>query len=172
MLTAEQSTPIKLLLSDVDGVMTDGGLTFDSAGVESKTFSVRDGLGIRLWQQFGGKFGIVTGRISNIVERRAEELDVAIIKQGIGEKLSVVKQIAEENELSMDAIAYIGDDLPDLPVIQAVGLGVAVADAAEEVRQGANWITTTPGGRGAVRELVEALLKTSGRWSSATPTAH
>lgn len=172
MLTAEQSMPIKLLLSDVDGVMTDGGLTFDSAGIESKTFSVRDGLGIRLWQQFGGKFGIVTGRISSIVERRAEELDVAIIKQGIGEKLSVVKRIAEENGLPMDAIAYIGDDLPDLPVIQAVGLGVAVADAAEEVQQGANWITTTPGGRGAVRELVEALLKTSGRWSSATPTAH
>ncbi len=172
MLTAELASPIKLLLSDVDGVMTDGGLTFDSQGVESKTFSVRDGLGIRLWQQLGGKFGIVTGRISTIVERRAEELDVAIIKQGIGEKLSVVRAIAEENDLSMEAIAYIGDDLPDLPVIQAVGLGVAVADAAEEVRQGANWVTKTPGGRGAVRELVETILKNSNRWSTSTPTAH
>lgn len=171
MLTAEQATPIKLLLSDVDGVLTDGGLTFDSNGVESKTFNVRDGLGIRLWQKLGGEFGIITGRLSSIVEKRADELDIVLLKQGIGDKLPIVKDIAKEKGLSLDAIAYVGDDLPDLPVIEAVGLGVAVADAAAEVRAGADWITETPGGRGAVRELVETILKASGRWSAGTPSA-
>lgn len=172
MLTAEQTTPIKLLLSDVDGVMTDGGLTFDSNGVESKTFSVRDGLGIRLWQRMGGDFGIITGRLSPIVEQRANELDIQLLKQGIGDKLPVLKDIAEERGIPLEAIAYIGDDLPDLPAIQAVGLGVAVADAAAEVREGADWVTKTAGGHGAVRELVEMILKSSGRWSETTPSAH
>lgn len=163
---------IQLLLTDVDGVLTDGGLTFDGQGVESKTFNVRDGLGIRLWQRAGGKVGIVTGRISEIVERRASELDIEIVHQAVGEKLSVIQDIAEEHGVSLDQIAYLGDDLPDLPTIEAVGFGVAVADAAEEVLDAADYVTQKPGGSGALREVVDKLLKESGRWEAATGTMH
>lgn len=160
---------IQLLLSDVDGVMTDGGVAFgETEGgeqVELKTFSIRDGLGIRLWQRAGGEFGIVTGRESGIVARRAAELDIAILAQGVSDKLPVVERIAAERGVALDQIAYVGDDLPDLPVIRAVGLGVAVADAAAEVKAGADLVLTTPGGRGAVRELVEKILKDAGRWN-------
>ena len=164
----EIAPQIELLLSDVDGVMTDGGLSFDENGVETKTFSVRDGLGIKLWGRAGGTFGIITGRISRIVERRAEELGVEMIHQGISDKLTLVKKIAAEQSCSLEQIAYIGDDLPDLPVIRAVGLGIAVADAAEEVRVEADLVTKTLGGRGAVREAVEVILKASGRWQTIT----
>ncbi len=157
---------IKLLLSDVDGVMTDGSVTFDAAGVESKTFNIRDGLGIRLWQKAGGEFGIVTGRQSEIVARRASELDVAIVHQGVSVKLPVVEQIAVDRGVSLAEVAYVGDDLPDLPVIRAVGLGVAVGDAAGEVKAGANHVLQAHGGRGAVRELVEMILKDSGQWET------
>jgi len=170
---------IKLLLTDVDGVMTDGGVTFshstceDPSGAangwletESKTFSIRDGLGIRLWQRAGGEFGIVTGRQSEIVARRAAELDVTILHQGIGDKLPVVEQIAKQQGLTLDEVAYVGDDLPDLPVIRQVGMGVAVADAAEEVIAGADCTLNTRGGHGAVRELVERILKKENRWDA------
>jgi len=155
---------IKLILSDVDGVMTDGAVTFGSGGLELKTFNIRDGLGVKLWQRSGGLFGIVTGRRSEIVERRAAELKVAILRQGIDDKLPVVNEIAAECGVSLAEIAYIGDDLPDLPVVRAVGLGVTVNDGAEELRQAAAYITSQPGGRGAVRELVEVILKNSDRW--------
>lgn len=166
---------IQLILTDVDGVMTDGGVTFSSgvalegmAEVESetKTFNIRDGLGIRLWQQAGGKFGIVTGRNSRIVARRAAELGIEIVHQGISEKLSVVESLCSELATSFEEIAYVGDDLPDLPVILRAGLGVAVADAAPEVREGADLVLSSPGGRGALRELVELVLKGTGRWES------
>lgn len=163
---------IRLLLTDVDGVLTDGSLTFDSNGVETKTFNVRDGLGIRLWQRAGGTVGIVTGRLSTIVETRAQELDVEIIHQGVKEKLPIVKEIAAEHGLSLDQVAYLGDDLPDLPVINAVGFGVAVADAAPELLEAANYVTQKPGGRGALREVVEKLLKDSSRWETATGPLH
>ena len=170
---------IKLLLTDVDGVMTDGGVTFSYAAptdpsgqpvgvaeTESKTFSIRDGLGIRLWQRAGGEFGIVTGRKSQIVARRAAELDVTILHQGISDKLPVVEQIANEQGVSLAEVAYVGDDLPDLPVIRQVGMGVAVADAAAEVIAGADYTLHTCGGRGAVRELVEHILKKENRWEA------
>lgn len=163
---------IRLLLTDVDGVLTDGGLTFDTAGVETKTFNVRDGLGIRLWQRAGGKVGIVTGRASAIVERRAAELEIGIIKQAVKEKLSVVEDIATDEGVGLDAIAYVGDDLPDLPVIRAVGFGVAVADAAPELLDAADYVTQQPGGRGALREVIEKLLKESDRWETATGPLH
>ena len=116
----------------------------------------------------GGTFGIVTGRVSRIVERRAEELGVGVIHQGISDKLPTVKKIADEHGCSLEQVAYIGDDLPDLPVIRAVGLGIAVADAAAEVCEGADLVTQAPGGRGAVREAVETILKASGRWQTIT----
>lgn len=168
----ELAPKIELLLTDVDGVLTDGGITFDANGVETKTFSVRDGLGIRLWQKSGKRLGVVTGRASRIVEQRCNELDIELLFQAVGEKLPVVEQIAEDAGLSLEQIAFIGDDLPDLPAIRAVGLGVAVADAAQEVRDGADYVTATPGGRGALRELVELLLKSSGAWSELTGALH
>ncbi|MEM6330202.1 MAG: HAD hydrolase family protein [Planctomycetota bacterium] len=157
---------IQLLLSDVDGVMTDGGVTLTRGGGEQMTFSIRDGLGIKLWQHAGGQFGIVTGRQTEMVGQRAEALGVEVVHQGVADKLPVVEQIAAERGVPLEHIAYLGDDLPDLPAIRAVGLGVAVADAAAEVQTGADLVLQTPGGRGAVRELVETLLKESGKWDA------
>lgn len=159
MTLADTCRHIKLLLSDVDGVMTDGSVIYDANGVELKSFNIRDGLGIRLWQRAGGAFGVVTGRESPMVTRRCQELDIEIVHQNAGDKLPVVEQIAAEQDVMLSEIAYIGDDLPDLPVIKAVGLGVAVADAAEELLHAADMTTTLPGGRGAIRELIELILK-------------
>lgn len=152
------------MLTDVDGVLTDGRLQFDNHGIESKQFHIRDGLGIRLWQRAGHRFGIVTGRKSEIVERRAAELDVDIVRQGDDDKLGQTEQIARELGVELEAICYIGDDLPDLPAIRAVGLGVAVQDAAAEVRAAANHVTRTAGGQGALREIIETILRSTGRW--------
>lgn len=155
---------IKLMLSDVDGVMTDGSVAYDASGEETKVFNIRDGLGIKLWQLAGGEFGVVTGRSSSIVAQRCEELGVRIVEQGALVKPPVVERIAEERGLSLSEIAYVGDDLPDMPVLRAVGVGAAVADAAAEVKQAADLVLQARGGRGAVRELIEHLLKRAGKW--------
>jgi YrbI family 3-deoxy-D-manno-octulosonate 8-phosphate phosphatase len=161
---SEACAKITIMLTDVDGVLTDGRLQFDNHGIESKQFHIRDGLGIRLWQRAGHRFGIVTGRKSEIVERRAAELDVDIVRQGDDDKLGQTEQIARELGVELEAICYIGDDLPDLPAIRAVGLGVAVQDAAAEVRAAANHVTRTAGGQGALREIIETILRSTGRW--------
>lgn len=153
-----------MVLSDVDGVLTSGGIIFDNQGIESKEFHIRDGLGIRLWQRAGFRFGILTARTSHIVRLRAVELGIDIVRQGFEDKLPVAQQIIAQQGLQMDQVCYIGDDLSDLPVIRRVGLGVAVADGAPEVCAAAHWVTATPGGRGAVRELIETLLKAKNRW--------
>ena len=158
---------IRLLLSDVDGVMTDGGLTFTSSGEEMKTFHIRDGLGIRLWQRAGGQFGMVTGRQSPIVERRAAELGITLLRQGSDDKSPLVRELAAEAGVTLEETAYIGDDLPDMAAIREVGLGIAVADAVEEVRAAARYTTSVRGGNGAVREVVELLLKNTIRWDAA-----
>ncbi len=155
---------IELILSDVDGVLTDGSLVFDNQGIETKTFHIRDGLGIRLWQRAGFRFGILTARTSQIVRMRAAELDIEIVRQGFENKLPAAQQIIEQCGLQLEQACYIGDDLTDLPVMRRVGLGVAVADAASEVRANAHWVTSTHGGRGAVRETVEMVLKAKNRW--------
>jgi len=164
MKLAERCAAIELLLTDVDGVLTDGGVILDNQGVESKCFNIRDGLGVRLWQNSGGLAGIVTGRSSQIVKLRAAELDMEIVRQGVKEKLPVVEEILATLKLRPEQLAYIGDDLPDVPVIRCAGLGIAVADAPEEVRGAADYVTSVPGGAGAVREVVELLLKNTDRW--------
>ena len=164
MKLEDRCRKIELVLSDVDGVLTSGGIIFDNQGIESKEFHIRDGLGIRLWQRAGFRFGILTARTSHIVRLRAVELGIEIVRQGFEEKLPVAQQIIAQQGLQMEQVCYIGDDLTDLPVIRRVGLGVAVADAANEVRTAAHWVTHTPGGRGAVRELIETLLKSKNRW--------
>jgi len=164
MDATDRSRPIQLLLSDVDGVLTDGGVIFDNGGIEIKRFHIRDGLAIKLWQQAGRKFGLVTGRASHIVQLRAGELGVELVRQGVDDKLAAVKQIMAEYRLSPQQVAFIGDDLPDLPVLRYVGFGAAVRDACDEMLAAAHYVTAAPGGTGALREVVELLLKAQGRW--------
>ena len=155
---------IELVLSDVDGVLTPGEIVFNNQGIETKQFHIRDGMGIRLWQRAGYKFGVVTGRSSHIVKIRAAELNVEIVRQTAEDKLPVALEILSGLGLEPHQACYIGDDLPDLPVMRAVGLGVAVADARKEVREAAHYVTELAGGLGAVRETIEVILKAQGRW--------
>jgi YrbI family 3-deoxy-D-manno-octulosonate 8-phosphate phosphatase len=157
---------IRLILSDVDGVLTDGTIIYDNNGVELKKFHVRDGLGIRLWQQSGGQFGIVTGRSSQIVRVRAAELDISLLRQSVSHKIDVVQEILQSLELSWEHVCFIGDDLPDMLSMQHAALGVAVADAASELLDTADYVTQNPGGHGAVRETIELILKQQRRWES------
>ena len=157
---------VQLLLLDCDGVLTDGGVTWSEDGVEQKTFHIRDGLGIRAWQRAGGRTGIITGRSSRIVERRAAELGIEFVRQGVEDKLAVAEEIVRECGLSWDHVAFVGDDLPDLPVVSRCGVGVAVADACPELVAAATLVTDRPGGRGAVRELVERMLRVRGGWQA------
>jgi len=155
---------IELILSDVDGVLTDGGVVFNNEGIETKKFHVRDGVGIKLWMRAGFHFGIITARTSHIVNIRARELGVELVRQGFEEKLPVARELIRDLGLEPEQVCFIGDDLTDIPVIKSVGLGVAVADAADEVRTAAEHTTKQIGGRGAVREVVETILKSKGRW--------
>jgi 3-deoxy-D-manno-octulosonate 8-phosphate phosphatase (KDO 8-P phosphatase) len=157
---------VQLLLLDVDGVLTDGGVTWNNQGIESKTFHIRDGLGLKLWQRAGGRTGIVTGRSSHVVQLRAAELGIGIVRQGVEDKLDSTAAILAETGLAWEETAFIGDDLPDLPVIARAGVGIAVADACSEVRAAAAVVTQLPGGRGAVREAVERLLRARGSWEA------
>lgn len=156
---------IRLILSDVDGVMTDGGITYDNQGIELKTFHVRDGMGVKLWQQSGHQFGVITARSSHIVKLRMDELGVNFIRQGSEKKLDIARQIVEESELSFEQVCYIGDDLTDAPLLKEVGLSVSVADGAADVRSMVHMVTQAGGGKGAIRELVELILKKQNRWS-------
>ncbi len=170
MKLADHCRPIELILSDVDGVLTDGGIMYNNQGIELKKFHIRDGLGIKLWQRAGHKFGIITARNSHIVKVRSAELGIEIVRQGFETKLPVVREILKELRLTPEQVCYIGDDLTDLPAIRHVGLGVAVADAAAEVRAAAGHITGLSGGQGAVREVVELILKAQFRWEEIIQT--
>jgi YrbI family 3-deoxy-D-manno-octulosonate 8-phosphate phosphatase len=156
---------VEMILSDVDGVLTDGGVFFDNHGVELKQFHIRDGLGIKIWQRAGFQFGLLTGRVSQIVRVRAAELGVETVLQGSENKLAAGEQLFGQLDLAPEQVCYIGDDLPDLSLVQFVGLGVAVADAVGELREAADYVTSLPGGRGAVREVVQVLLESKHLWS-------
>lgn len=165
MKLEQRIAPIQMILCDVDGVLTDGRISFDNQGIEIKSFHARDGMGIKLWQKAGGQFGLLTARTSHIVKVRAAELGVELVRQGFSDKLPIAQQIMQAHGLTPEQICYVGDDLTDLQIISHVGLGVAVADAATEVREAAAWVTNQPGGFGAVRELIELILKTQDRWT-------
>lgn len=156
-----------MILSDVDGVLTNGNVYLGDAGDQIIQFHVRDGLGIRLWRNVGGLFGFVTGRDIPAVRRRAEMLKIDYLRQGVGNKLPIVDEIIDEAALNHDQVCFIGDDLLDLAVIQSVGLGIAVANAVEEVRAVADYVTSVSGGHGAVREAIDMILKNSDRWENA-----
>jgi 3-deoxy-D-manno-octulosonate 8-phosphate phosphatase (KDO 8-P phosphatase) len=164
MTLDDRCQPIRLILSDVDGVLTDGRIIINNEGVETKCFHVRDGMGIRLWQKAGYRFGLITLRSSQIVKLRVAELGIDIVRQGIENKQTAMRQILTELRLAPDQACYIGDDLPDLSVMRSVGLGVAVADACKELHKIAHYVTTQPGGTGAVRETIEIILKSQRRW--------
>jgi 3-deoxy-D-manno-octulosonate 8-phosphate phosphatase (KDO 8-P phosphatase) len=164
MKIEDRCKTIELILSDVDGVLTDGGLIYDNQGIEVKRFHVRDGLGIKLWRRGGFKFGILTSRTSHIVKLRSSELGVDVVRQGFEEKLPVAQEVITELGLTAEQVCYIGDDLPDLPVMRCVGLAIAVSDACAEVREVAHQVTKLPGGQGAVREAIESIAKAKGMW--------
>ena len=149
---------IRLLVMDVDGIMTDGKITYTSDGQELKSFNIKDGLGIKRAQASGIETAIITGRTSPMVERRALELGIAHLVQGREDKLAALSDLLDQINLSLDQVAYIGDDLPDLTAIESVGLGACPADAATEVKSKANWVSTRGGGDGCVRELCDLLV--------------
>ena len=168
-MTLEQRLArVELLLLDVDGVLTDGRVVIDDRGVESKSFDVRDGHGLKLLQRSGVGVGLVTGRRSRVVELRAAELGIGEVHQGVKDKLLVVRKILARRSLNPDQVAYVGDDVVDLPVMLQVGAALTVADAPEYVREHAHWIAANKGGRGAVREVCEEILKARGRWKELT----
>ena len=160
----EKLKKIRMLLLDVDGVMTDGSIIMDSEGRELKNFNVRDGHGLVMIQRHGIAVGILTGRKSDVVEHRARDLKITEVCQGALNKKEVFQQILLKHNLSPEAIAYMGDDIVDIPVLKMVGFSVAVADALELVKKTVHYVTVHRGGKGAVREVCEMLLEAQGFW--------
>ncbi|GAB4364061.1 MAG: HAD hydrolase family protein [Deltaproteobacteria bacterium] len=164
---AGKAGKVRLLLLDVDGVLSDGGITFDGEGRETKRFHVRDGHGIRMMQRVGLEVGILSGRHSGAVEVRAAELGISLVRQGAHDKVAVWKEILAERGIPAEDTAYVGDDLVDLPLLRQVGFSASVADAEEPVRAAADYVASRPGGQGAVREIIEFILRAGGRWEAA-----
>jgi 3-deoxy-D-manno-octulosonate 8-phosphate phosphatase (KDO 8-P phosphatase) len=155
---------IKLLIMDCDGVLTDGRIELLENGDEQKTFHVRDGQGISLLHRAGLKTGIISGRTSIAVERRASDLGMAYVRQNAGNKTEALEEILAAAGLEIDQCAYIGDDLADIPIMLRVELAVAVSDAVVETQQVAHYVTELSGGHGAVREVCDLILKAQGHW--------
>lgn len=160
----EKAASIKLLILDVDGVLTDGRITMNERGEEIKSFNVKDGLGLKILMSTGVGVVIITGRKSMVVKHRAEELGIDEVWQGIKDKKALCKRIIGEKGLKKEEVCCIGDDLPDLAVFMEAGLRIAVADGVEEVREQADFVTKKRGGHGAVREACEWILKSKGAW--------
>lgn len=155
---------IRLLLLDVDGVMTDGGIIYDGNGLETKVFNVKDGHGIKMLQRYGIEVGIITGRTSQVVDIRARELAIELVYQGALKKLDSYCHVKEKTGFTDSQIAYIGDDVIDVPVMRRVVFAAAPADGLVEARNAAHYVTTCAGGRGAVREVCDMILKGRGLW--------
>jgi 3-deoxy-D-manno-octulosonate 8-phosphate phosphatase (KDO 8-P phosphatase) len=155
---------LRLLLFDVDGVLTDGSILLHSDGTESKQFHIRDGAGLVWAQRAGLLTGLISARTSPATAHRAVQLAIRIVVQGAGSKLKAYEQILAEQGLADDQVAFMGDDLLDLPVLARAGVSAAPADAAADVRARVDWVSTAAGGRGAVREFVEFVLRAQGSW--------
>ena len=160
----EKLKHVQLLLLDVDGVLTNGSIIYNDAGRETKIFNAKDGFGLKLVMQAGIKVGLVTGRSSKALRHRCDNLGIPYLFDGIADKAFMLEKIAAQTGVSPENAAFVGDDLPDLPIMKRTGLSIAVADAHEIVRQKADWTTQAPGGHGAVREVCEALLRAQGLW--------
>ena len=159
---------IKLLLLDVDGVLTDGRITYSSDGTETKSFDVKDGHGLKMLQRAGIDVGIITGRDSAVVAHRAQELGINILYQGVKDKLVPFNEILENRDVTEEEIAYVGDDIVDLPILLRVGFSATVADALPEVIARVDYVTERPGGKAAVREICDLFLKEAGLWDGIT----
>ncbi|MCX5910111.1 MAG: HAD-IIIA family hydrolase [Deltaproteobacteria bacterium] len=164
----KRAKDICLLLLDVDGVLTDGRIIFDGAGEEWKFFNVKDGHGIKMLQRAGLAVGILSGRSSRAVRVRARDLGIALVIQKAFDKGQALEKIITQKHIEPRQICYVGDDVVDIPVFSRVGLAVAVADSVAEAKAGAHYITRCPGGRGAVREVCDLLLKCQGKWPEVT----
>ncbi len=160
----ERARRIRLLLFDVDGVLTDGVIVMHADGSESKGFHIKDGAAIVWAQRAGVPVGLLSARASGATSHRAAQLAIRIVQQGVTSKLSAFEQILKSSGLAEEAVSYMGDDLLDLPVLDRAGLAAAPADAVQEVRQAVHWVSVARGGRGAVRELIELVLRAQGRW--------
>jgi 3-deoxy-D-manno-octulosonate 8-phosphate phosphatase (KDO 8-P phosphatase) len=161
---AARCRKLRLVLSDVDGVLTDGTVLLLSGGGEAKAFHIRDGLGVVLARRAGLKVGLISGRSSDAVTRRAGELGIEIVRQGVSDKAAALREIVAAEGVAAHEVAYIGDDVNDLPVLTEVGLSAAPADAPLEVRAQAFMVTDARGGQGCFREFVEAILRARGDW--------
>jgi len=158
---------IELLVLDVDGVLTQGDIIYTDTGVEAKAFDVKDGLGIRVASEAGLQIAIMTGRASRVVERRARDLRVSDVLQRVGDKAAALRKLAADKRIPLERVAFMGDDLNDRDAMRLVGMSIAPADAVPEIRQDAGLVTDAPGGRGAVRQAVEAILRAKGGWDKA-----
>jgi 3-deoxy-D-manno-octulosonate 8-phosphate phosphatase (KDO 8-P phosphatase) len=159
----EKLSKVRLIAMDVDGVLTDGSMIF-GVGEETKIFHVHDGLGISVAIVAGIEIVWISGNVSDAVAKRAEMLGIREVRQGVGDKGAVISQLIESRGLSKDEVAFIGDDLNDLPAFEAAGVRIAVGDAAKQLKDIADMVTHRLGGRGAVREVIEAVLNAQGRW--------
>jgi 3-deoxy-D-manno-octulosonate 8-phosphate phosphatase (KDO 8-P phosphatase) len=164
-----------MLLVDVDGVLTDGCIRLqsfpDGSVHEMKVFCALDGVGLKLLHMLGVKTGMITGRTSAVTQRRAREASMDFLFQGQATKTAAFEEALQKSGLTADQVAYVGDDLPDIPILERAGLAVAVANAAPEVKRAAHYVTQRRGGEGAVREVVELILKSQNRWQDAVPQA-
>lgn len=170
MDTENRAKKISLLILDVDGVLTDGQLLFSDQGEAMKVFNTQDGLGISAANQAWLKTAIITGRETEMVRRRGAELNIADVFQGAKDKLQAYHQLLHKYSLQPDQVAYIGDDINDLAVMTRVGLACAVANAVADVKKRAHFITTRQGGQGAVREVIELILRSQGKWDNIVET--
>lgn len=158
---------VKLLALDVDGTLTDGGIVYDNAGNESRRFDIKDGLGMVLASMVGLKCVWITGRTAPLVERRARELNVALLLQGVRDKATALADVSVKLGIAPEEMAFLGDDLNDIPALQDAGIAMAVADAAPEVLAVSHWVSSKNGGHGAVRDAIEAILKARGDYDAA-----
>lgn len=160
----EKLKKVKLLILDVDGVMTDGRIIMDDEGREIKNFHVRDGHGIKVLQRYGIEVALLTGRLSQVVKQRAKDLDIKEVYQKVYNKREVFEKILKKHKLSAEETAYMGDDIIDIPVLKSVGFSAAVADAVEVVKKSVDYVAKNKGGQGAVREICEMILQAQGKW--------
>jgi 3-deoxy-D-manno-octulosonate 8-phosphate phosphatase (KDO 8-P phosphatase) len=159
-----KAAKVRLLVLDVDGVMTDGRIIMDHEGKEIKAFDVRDGHGIKLLRQAGIEVAVLTGRNSPVVQKRADDLGIPWVRQGVHNKVAAYEEIAGEVGIEDAETCFVGDDLVDITLLKRVGLPICVADGVQEAKAVALYVTQCPGGRGAVREVCELLLRAQGRW--------
>jgi len=164
MTLEDRARRIRLVLFDVDGVLTDGVVVMHADGSESKGFHIKDGAAIVWAQRAGVQVGLLSARSSGATTHRAAQLAVRMVQQGVTSKASAFDTILKSSGLTEDAVSYMGDDLLDLPVLERAGLSAAPADAAREVRQRVHWVSEAAGGRGAARQLIELVLRAQGRW--------